>query len=185
MLVAMSCVARPVSRGMSRRGAGVSALMLAAILAVGATANAQAIAEGQVEGLGYIGGVTDSGGLTLGGGLHYGIQPRLVLAVEAGYLSVDGPNTSGATIDVNVHYLFPTASSNRKFVPYLLGGIGYQRVSVSAGRIDVSASNVGLNVGGGGRLQAGDNWGVRPELKVLIGDDGTNARFSVGFYLQF
>lgn len=161
----------------------VAGTLVLAALGVTTTAQAQAVNQGQTEILGYGGFVTDSGGLTLGGGAQYAVRPRIIASIEAGYLTIEGDNTSGQSIDGNIHYLFPQASNSR-FTPYLLGGVGFQRVSVSVLGISASDSTVGLNVGGGARWQGGDKWGVRPELKFLIAD-GTNARFTVGVYRMF
>ncbi len=162
----------------------IGALVLVVLCGASPSAQAQAVTAGQTELLGYGGFVTDSGGLTLGGGLQHAVRPRLVAAVEVGYLTIEGKNTSGVSIDGNAQYLFPQATANGKLVPYLLGGIGFQRVSVSVASISVSDSTVGVNVGGGARWQGGNNWGLRPELKFLIAQ-GTNARFSLGFYRSF
>ena len=96
-------------------------------------------------------------------------------------------DSHGLSFTGNVHYLFPQ-SGGSKFTPYVLGGIGYVRGSTSASglgvSINASASTTGVTVGGGGRWQAGESWGIRPELAVLIADN-SGVRFSVGFYRQF
>jgi opacity protein-like surface antigen len=150
---------------------------------------------GDVEVMGFVGGVTDGGGATFGGGVHYAFNPRVLLAVEAGYLTgsedfsgfgVD-VDSHGFSFDANVHYLFPQANTPR-FTPYVLGGIGYLRATASASvggtEVDASASDTGLNIGGGARWEGGTNWGLRPEIKILIADN-TSVRFSVGFYRRF
>lgn len=162
----------------------VGAFVLMALGAASPSAQAQAVTAGQTELLGYGGFVTDSGGLTFGGGIQHAVRSRIVAAVEVGYLTIEGDSTSGLSIDGNAHYLFPQATSNGKLVPYLLGGIGFQRVSVTVAGFSASDSTVGVNVGGGARWQGGANWGLRPELKVLIAE-GTNARFTLGFYRTF
>jgi hypothetical protein len=47
-----------------------------------------------------------------------------------------------------------------------------------------SATSFGANIGGGARWQTGTNWGVRPEIKVFVGD-GSYGRFTVGLYYKF
>ena len=72
-----------------------------------------------------------------------------------------------------------------KFTPYVLGGIGYLRATASAtvdaSTVDVSASDTGLNIGGGARWLAGLRWGLKPEIKILIADN-SSVRFAVGIY---
>lgn len=128
------------------------------------------------------------------GSLQYAFQPRVLLAVEGEYLtggesfSGFGVNvdSSAMTVYANLHYLFP--SNNPKFTPHVLGGIGYFRASANASgfgvSFDSSASTTGLNVGVGARWQVGENWGLRPEVKILIAD-GSSVRFVVGFYRSF
>lgn len=144
-------------------------------------ASAQGV-EGAVEALGFVGGVTDNGGATFGGGMQFGLSDRLLAAAEVGYLTLEGNNTSAVSVDLNAHYLF--TSGNSKVSPYLLGGLGIIRSSVSVGSFSASNTDAGLNIGGGLRYAAGENWGLRPEIKFLISDN-TSARFSVGFYYSF
>ncbi|MGE0591827.1 MAG: outer membrane protein [Vicinamibacterales bacterium] len=171
----------------------VCAFMLCGVSAV---SSAQEVEAGQTEILGFVGGVTDGGGTTVGGGVQYAFNPRLLLALEVGYLTLGDDfsgfgvdaDSSGLSVDANVHYLFPAAASG-KLTPYLLGGLGVLRASVSVsspgfGGGDASDSTLGVNVGGGARWQAGENWGIRPELKVFI-EESSNVRFSVAFYRAF
>jgi opacity protein-like surface antigen len=158
------------------------------------TARAQAPANASiVEALGFVGAVTDNGGTTFGGGMQFG-SGRLIFAAEVGYLTLGDDfdafgvdvDSSGLSIDLNAHYLFPMANS--RFTPYALGGLGILRYSVSSDfngfDADASDTNAGLNLGGGVRIAGGTNWGIRPELKFLISDD-TSTRISVGFYYGF
>ncbi len=168
---------------------------LAALIVILALAG-QARAQGAtaVEALGFAGAVTDGGGATFGGGMQFGAN-RLIFAAEVGYLSLksdfSGGNvdidTSGLSVDLNAHYLFP-ANGTAKITPYLLGGIGILRVSASVstpGRSgSASDSDAGLNLGGGARIAVTDQWGLRPEIKFLI-KDGSAARFSLGGYYGF
>jgi opacity protein-like surface antigen len=148
--------------------------------------------KGDVEVMGFVGGVTDGGGATFGGGVHYAFSPRLLLAVEAGYLTgsedfsgfgVDA-DSYGFSFDGNVHYLFPSMNTP-KFTPYVLAGVGYLRAKATATvggtMFDLTASDTGLNIGGGGRWQVGSRWGLNPEIKILIADN-TSVRFAVGIY---
>ncbi len=162
--------------------------------AQGAAAGQQTLAPGKTEVVGFIGGVTDGGGTIFGGGLHLTIGSRLLFVPEFGYLTL-GEDYSGAGFNVDssafkvnadAHYLF--ASRNAKVMPYALGGLGYLRVSASAssGSFSGSASDstIGVNLGGGLRWQAGDKWGVRPELKIFVAD-GSNVQFTAGLYYRF
>jgi opacity protein-like surface antigen len=163
-------------------------------LALAGRAGAQDVTPGQTEVLGFVGGVSDGGGATFGGGVHYAFTSHVLLALEVGYLT-GGENFSGPGVDVdshglsvdgNLHYLLP--SSNPKFTPYILAGIGYVRATASATALgssySVSGSDTGVNLGVGGRWRGGSNWGVRPELKLLIADN-TSVRFSVAVYREF
>jgi opacity protein-like surface antigen len=180
----------------------VKTLIMRAVLAVSVLvmglegqARAQAPANTSiVEALGFLGAVTDNGGATFGGGMQFGAG-RLIFAAEVGYLTLSDDfdesgvdvDSSGLSIDLNAHYLFPLANSPR-FTPYVLGGLGILRYSVSdevnGVESEDSDTNAGLNVGGGLRIAGGTNWGIRPELKFLIADD-TSTRISVGFYYSF
>ena len=157
-----------------------------------ATAYAQEVNKGDAEVMGFVGGVTDGGGATFGGGVHYAFSPRLLLAVEAGYLTgsedfsgfgVD-VDSYGFSFDVNLHYLFPQTNTP-KFTPYVLAGVGYLRAKATATvdgmDFDATASDTGLNIGAGARWQVGSRWGLRPEIKVLIADN-SSVRFAVGIY---
>lgn len=144
--------------------------------------------ESTVEALGFVGGVTDGGGTTFGGGMQFGAR-RLIFAAEVGYLTLgdDGPNVdvSAISIDLNAHYLFSLAN-NSKITPYVLGGLGIIRTSVSVegANDDLSDTDTGLNLGAGVRFAVGTNWGFRPEIKFLVKDD-TSTRITVGVYYRF
>lgn len=167
-------------------------ILLVAVLSIAvATPTSAQSPEPSTMVLGYVGGVSDGGGTTFGGAVHFPLASRLVLSTEAGYLT-GGEDFSGFGVDVdlhaisvdaNVHYQFPL-SGNAKFTPYVLGGIGYLRVSssVSVGGFDAGASSstTGLNIGGGGLWHMNAKWSLRPEVKILVAD-GSNVRFSVGF----
>ena len=106
----------------------------------------------------------------LGGGLLLGIRPRWLFSGEVGWVDA-GRNNNALSVDANVHFLFPLRSQS-KIAPYVLGGLG------------VIDSSAGLNLGGGVRWAVGSDWGIRPEIKVLIKGD-TSARLSLGFYKRF
>jgi len=178
-----------------------AAVLVFLFLSVGvcSVASAQQVTPGQTEAVGFIGGVTDGGGFTLGGGIHYAVNPRWLFDSELAYLTGGndvqgvvqgfgvGIESSAMSVDMNAHYLFPQ-STNQKFTPYVLGGLGFLRVSASTTffgvRNSVSDTQVGLNIGAGLRWQTGGHWGVRPEMKVLVADN-SSVRFSTGLYYQF
>lgn len=159
----------------------------------------QEVTTGQTEAVGFVGGVTDGGGVALGGGMHYAFNPRWLFDGELAYLTggndVQGVvrgfgvdiSSKAVSVDLNAHYLFPQ-STNQKVTPYVLGGLGFLRVSASTTifgvRSSVSDTAVGLNIGAGARWQAGRRWGVRPEMKVFVADN-SSVRFSTGLYYQF
>ena len=156
------------------------------------TAFAQEVNKGDVEVMGFVGGVTDGGGATFGGGAHYAFTSRLLVAVEAGYLTGSDDfsgfgadvDSYGFSFDMNLHYLFPQTNTP-KFTPYLLAGFGYLRAkataTISGIEFDATASDAGFNIGGGGRWQVGSRWGLKPEIKILVADD-TSVRVAVGIY---
>jgi opacity protein-like surface antigen len=162
----------------------IRGVLAAFLLVVGleGQARAQGTSGSIVEALGFVGAVTDGGGATFGGGMQFGAD-RLIFAAEVGHLTVEGPNTSALSVDLNAHYLFPLAN-NPKLTPYLLGGIGIIRSSVSVGDFDASDTDAGLNLGGGARIKLNDAWGVRPEIKFLV-KDYSNARVSLAIFYAF
>ena len=147
----------------------LSLVFIATILAA-PMMRAEDVGEGQREVLGFIGGVTDGGGTTLGGGLQLGIRSRWLFSGEVGWIDA-GRNNNALSVDANVHYLFPLRNYSR-IAPYILGGLG------------VIDSSAGLNLGGGLRWKVGSDWGIRPEVKILIKGD-TAARISIGIYKRF
>jgi opacity protein-like surface antigen len=182
---------------------------LAVFLALGMFAfsgvlSAEELDKGASEALGYVGGLSGGGGTTFGAGYARVVNSRLLVIGEVGYMTLGGGygayqnilggssvDASGIEFGANAHYLFPL-KSNSKFTPYALGGLGVIHTSVSV-NVNVSGqsfggtggnTNVGLNIGGGARWQAGKNWGVRPELKFFLSSN-TLTRGSIGLYYQF
>jgi hypothetical protein len=176
-----------------------AATILVLCVGVSSPVSAQQVTPGQSEVVGFIGGVTDGGGFTFGGGVHYALDPKWIVVGELSYLtggddfngSFQGigvsAESSAIAVDLNAHYLFQRPGK-APFAPYVLGGLGIVRARGTATILGVTQSvsdtEAGVNIGVGGRWQPGVNWGVRPELKVLIAEN-TSARFSVGLYYQF
>ncbi|MEQ1758916.1 MAG: outer membrane beta-barrel protein [Vicinamibacterales bacterium] len=161
----------------------IRGVLAASLLVFGLQGQAQAqVSESTVEAVGFVGAVTDNLGTTFGGGMHFGSR-RLIFSAEVGYLTLEGQDTSGLSIDLDANYLFPLAN-RPKLTPYILGGLGILRFNVSVPGDDISDTDTGLNLGGGLRYQAGANWGIRPEVKFLVHDD-TATRFTIGVYYSF
>jgi hypothetical protein len=75
-----------------------------------------------------------------------------------------------------------------KFTPYVLFGGGILRYTVSCISCTATTTRNGINAGGGVSWHTGDNWGIRPEAKVLVGNHSANrytARYSFGIFYQF
>ena len=124
-----------------------------------------------VEGVVFAGSSAGNG--TIGGGIAKAINTRWQVIGEIAYV-----HSNAAEFGVNGHYVFPL--SNPKLTPYALVGLGI----LHAGGARNSNTSVGANLGGGLRWQTGRNWGIRPELKMLVGD-GVKGRFIVGLYYNF
>jgi len=174
----------------------ILATAAAATLLFGATsARAESLAPGQTEVAGFVGHVSDGGGATFGGGVQFAVSSRLLVGGEFAYLTGGndyqfmnvGLDSHGTAFDANARYLFPIAA-NAKLTPYVLGGFGILRASVSVSgggmNFDASDSVFGVNLGGGARFDVGDSWGLQPELKWFI-SDGSNVRISGAIYYRF
>lgn len=73
-----------------------------------------------------------------------------------------------------------------KVVPYLVGGLGAGRFSLSGLGEDFRKSRFAVNAGTGFRYYAGKNWGIRPEFKFIKYTDGVSSvRFAAGLFYQF
>ena len=133
------------------------------------TAYAQEVSKGDVEVMGFVGGVTDGGGATFGGGVHYAFSPRLLLAVEAGYLTgsedfsgfgVD-VDSHGFSFDVNLHCSRRQTPRSSRRMSWAASDIcASASATVAGSTIDASASDTGLNIGGerdGRSARAGDS----------------------------
>jgi hypothetical protein len=153
-------------------------LAAVAALAIGlsSVAVAQQVEKGQTEVLGYVGGITNNGGAALGGGLQYGFQKHLLASGELGF-ATGSTGYNLFTFDANAHILLPL-KAYPKVTPYGLVGLGFIKAT------NGGTHDTGLNLGGGARWEVGRDWGVRPEIKVLIADN-TSVRFSIGVYKSF
>jgi hypothetical protein len=147
--------------------------LFAFTLACGPLAHGESLVSGSLEGVAFVGGTAGHG--TLGAGLAKALTPRWLLIGELAYV-----HSNAVEFGVNGHYLFPTR--NPDLTPYLLVGMGVLSSGFGRGRDRDTA--FGANIGGGLRWRTGTNWGIRPEIKGLIGD-GSYGRFTVGLYYNF
>jgi hypothetical protein len=75
--------------------------------------------------------------------------------------------------------------------PFVAGAVGIAQTSVSgtAGGVSLnvseSQSDLAVHFGGGLRIYLGENWGVRPEFKVMRLPGETFSRAAVGVFYQF
>ncbi len=141
-------------------------------LALASCGYAERLDPESVEGVVFAGASAGHG--TIGGGLAKALNTRWLLIGEAAYL-----HSNSAEFGVNGHFLFPLREYP-KVTPYGLVGVG---VLHSGGGRD-SDTSFGANLGAGLRWQTGRHWGIRPELKMLVGD-GVHGRFIVGLYYNF
>jgi hypothetical protein len=141
--------------------------MLAA--SVGIT-GAQSLDKNSLEGVAFVGGTSGNG--TIGAGLGKAITSRWLVIGEIAYV-----HSNAVEFGVNGHYVIPL--KQRNLAPYVLVGLG----GINGGGRDRDTA-FGANIGGGLRWQTGSNWGIRPELKVLVGD-GSHGRFTLGLYYNF
>jgi opacity protein-like surface antigen len=133
----------------------------------------------------------------LGGTLAYPLKPRLAFTGEMSYIpggSASGTfgnevikgSGHGVELAGGVRYLFPW--KHPRLTPYGLGGLGILRasgnVTGNAFRVSASATELGLTFGGGLRYQAGNNWGIQPELRFFVAGS-SYTRLGVGVYYQF
>ena len=145
-------------------------LMTLIVTSFSGFAAAESLVPGSTEAVAFVGGSDGHG--TIGAGLAKAINTRWLAIGELAYV-----NSRAVEFGGNAHYLFPI--KNPKFTPYALVGLGVFHSSAGRG-----STSFGANIGGGARWQTGDNWGVRPELKIFVGD-GSYARFTIGLYYKF
>jgi hypothetical protein len=142
------------------------------VLVLTARAHAEQLTPDSIEGVVFAGSSAGHG--TIGGGLAKALNTRWLLIGEAAYL-----HSNAAEFGVNGHFVFPLREYP-KVTPYGLVGLGI----VHEGGVRNSDTSFGANLGAGLRWQTGRNWGIRPELKMLVGD-GVHGRFIVGLYYNF
>jgi hypothetical protein len=171
--------------------------------------SASAFADGKGEVAGFGGGIAIAGGVGVhplfGGSAGFRVVDHLRIFGEFSYaplasasLSVSGVSATGTDKLYNfgggVDYSF---GSSKRVVPYILGavGVGHESASATAGASGVSFSasltsnSVYLGAGGGLRIYAGNNWGIKPEFRyqryTSSGGGSNSADFTVGVFYQF
>lgn len=140
-------------------------------------------------------GVAD-GEATFGGSYAKPFNDKILMLGEASYFAL-GSQSAGLydvsanafNFNVGMHYNFFNAfKNNAKFVPYVGGGVGITRASVSSDlpgfAASASDSSFLLNFGGGLRYYVKPTWGIRPELMVFTGN-GSYTRLAVGLFYRF
>ena len=153
-----------------------------------------AISGGGIAGLGTHPAAAGSTGLALG---RYGM-----LLIETGYSPLGTrtlrPMPSAPSIDASHLYDFDLAVHIRvpvrdRWAPYgiLGGGLLWNTFTQNAAgpqgqliRSSSSTLDFGFETGGGLRYYIRDNWGIRPELKVVVSRQ-TYTRFSIGVFYVF
>jgi len=149
---------------------GIRSLLFGLVTIGVSTAYAERLDPGATEGVVFVGAVSDHG--TIGAGIGRALNTRWLVMGEIGYVS-----SRAAEFAVNGHYVFPIRN-HPDLTPYALVGLG---VLAGSGKND---ARFGANIGGGLRWQTGKNWGIRPEIRALIGD-GSYGRFTVGLFYNF
>lgn len=142
--------------------------LVAATVGIGC---AESLDKDSLEGVAFVGAASDNA--TIGAGLGKALTPRWLLIGEIAYV-----RSNAVEFGVNGHYVIPL--KQRNLTPYVLVGVG----GLNGGGSRDRHTAFGANIGGGLRWQTGSNWGIRPELKVLVGD-GSYGRFTVGLYYNF
>jgi opacity protein-like surface antigen len=149
----------------------------------------------------YVGGISGNGTHAIVGG-----TAGLIISKYAiGLFDISFSNLSNSTLrkysgydvtnshlydfNYSFHFQYPV---NDKWAPYGLAGpsliwngfsygtVGANGVVIHSNRDDV---NFGFQTGGGVRYNIKDNWGIRPEVKVVI-SGRTYVVFSVGFFFN-
>ncbi len=126
----------------------------------------------------------EAGRITLGGGLGYGLdvsKPSIgvraqyffteKIAAQVGFSSylMGEEGFSYREIDLNVNYYFPLDGSIQ---PYVLAGVGFATATVTFLDEKVSASNTGLNIGGGADYLFSEKLCGFGELRYVVSEAG-------------
>ena len=105
------------------------------------------------------------------------------------YPGQESQNSNLFDFNFSAHIRYPI---NRKWAPYGIVGPSllwnrYQAASAGAGGAGVYVSrndmNFGFHTGGGVRYHINDNWGIRPEVRVVISNQ-TYVAFSLGVFFN-
>lgn len=175
---------------MTRTNSITRAAVLAAAFCFGASA--EELEKDQREVVGFAGSYSKDGDATFGAGIQRALGRRDLLSLELGLATRINPSTSEGrvvsqyvTADANVHVLRPL-KSKKKFTPYALVGLGIwggaTACTVGGIRRQTSGGFIAYNLGGGARIQAGKDWGLRPEVKFSLFYDTRTVRITLGIY---
>jgi hypothetical protein len=165
--------------------------------------------DGKVEVAGFGGGIALGGGggthAIFGGEAGVRVVQHLRLFGEFAVAPLASASLSGGGVSASasdklydigggVDYSF---GSSKRVVPYALlaVGVGHEVASGSASgggisaSVSISSNSVYLGFGGGVRLYAGNNWGVKPEFRFQrytdSGGSSNSGVFTVGLFYQF
>jgi len=165
--------------------------------------------DGKGEVAGFGGGIAMTGGAgthaLVGGSAGVRIVTHLRLFGEFTYSQLGSYSASEEGVSASVKdklYGFGggvdySFGSSKRLVPYFVAavGAGHESLGVSASAGGATASenlatsnSVYLGVGGGVRFYAGDNWGIKPEVRYQRysgSNGGSSAVFTVGIFYQF
>ncbi len=133
-------------------------------------------AHAQIKAGGGLSLGTDANGGDLGVGVHlrgvYEINPEWRGALDLNFFFVDDP-LSFWDLNTNANYVF---LNNETSMLYALAGLNIATVKVSldlgpfGGNVSESATEVGLNIGGGGELVLSDQINGFGEIRYVLGD---------------
>jgi hypothetical protein len=130
----------------------------------------------------------------VGGNSYVALNQRIWVGGELTYSPIADFGLSTGDLNISVKAKLVDFSGNMqinlttggKVVPYLVGGLGAGRFSLSGVGQDFRATRFAGNAGIGLRCYAGENWGIRPEFKLIKYKDGVSSvQFSLGLFFQF
>jgi len=149
----------------------------------------------------FSGGIFGLGSHPTFGGSAGGVISKYALALFEGSYTPLGrytiqPWPAGSTVarshltDFNVSFHIRVPIKHSRWSPYGIAGVGLlwdglRQETVDAQGVAVSYHwnqfNAGFHTGGGVRYYIGENWGIRPEFKVIVSKE-TYTRASIGIF---
>lgn len=119
---------------------------------------------------------TDGSTMGIGAKFRYNITDPIRIEPSLTYYFVDGVTSLDANI--NGHYVF---NFKNNFSAYPLAGMVIYHSSVDG----YSATNVGLNLGGGAEYHINQKWAVGAEAKYAIVENYASFFINLGFTYSF